>query len=209
MGFDMTGGCHAIPHFTGYTVSQFGNVNGTQAMMKEIYARGPISCHLNADDKFMYNYSEVVQQHEGVYVDDHKFNDTDHIVEVAGWGETPSGLKYWVVRNSWGTYWGQAGWFKLRRGVNQNLIEGDCSWAIPEFEDENLVDAGRILGDYVSGTHLMAASLAAEPSTELQVPFSSVLTAVIASALASALCTGVLVAKFLHRSLPRQSSLLG
>lgn len=31
----------------------------------------------------------------------------DHVMEVAGWGETPMGQKYWVVRNSWGTYWGE------------------------------------------------------------------------------------------------------
>merc|ERR1740117_138473 len=60
-GFDMAGGCYAVPHFTGYKVSQFGAVNGSDAMMKEIYARGPISCNLNADDRFMFNYSEVVR----------------------------------------------------------------------------------------------------------------------------------------------------
>merc|ERR1719440_298161 len=115
-------------------------------MMKEIFARGPISCNLNADDRFMYNYSEVVQQHEGVYTDEKTFNATDHIVEVAGWGETLSGLKYWVVRNSWGTYWGQSGWFKIRRGVNQNLIEEACDWAVldvQELEDEL---KGQVLG---------------------------------------------------------------
>lgn len=30
----------------------------------------------------------------------------DHNMEVTGWGETPKGTKYWVIRNSWGTYFG-------------------------------------------------------------------------------------------------------
>jgi C1A family cysteine protease len=34
------------------------------------------------------------------------------------------------VRNSWGSYWGQLGFFKLQRGVNALQIEsGDC-WCV-------------------------------------------------------------------------------
>merc|ERR1712060_758462 len=62
MGFDMTSGCYSIPHYIGYKVSQFGKVKGAEAMMKEIYARGPITCAFNADDKFMFNYSQVAKQ---------------------------------------------------------------------------------------------------------------------------------------------------
>lgn len=32
---------------------------------------------------------------------------TNHVVTIAGWGETESGEKYWIGRNSWGTYWGE------------------------------------------------------------------------------------------------------
>lgn len=32
----------------------------------------------------------------------------DHDVEVVGWGEE-DGVPYWIVRNSWGSYWGQVG----------------------------------------------------------------------------------------------------
>ena len=37
-----------------------------------------------------------------------------------------------IGRNSWGTYWGELGWFKIRRGHNDCQIESACSWAVPE-----------------------------------------------------------------------------
>lgn len=142
-----------MPNYIGYRVSSYGAVSGEKAMMKEIFARGPIVCSFATDGPFMWHYSENVVQHEGVYVFREKKNksEVDHDMEVAGWGETPSGIKYWVIRNSWGTYWGQAGWLKLERGLNTLLSESDCAWAIPTWDglDEALAD--RTLGDYKTG----------------------------------------------------------
>eukprot|EP00798_Chlamydomonas_sp_ICE-L_P002337 gene2337-8633_t len=57
--------------------------------------------------------------------------DVDHDVEIVGWGEE-NGVKFWRVRNSWGTYWGNLSYFRVQRGVNSNMIEaGDCWYADP------------------------------------------------------------------------------
>lgn len=145
--------CFAVDNFVGYGLSSYGYVSGEKAMMKEIFARGPIACSFATDDPFMYNYSENVVRHEGVYVTrQHKTAaDIDHIMEVAGWGETASGTKYWVVRNSWGTYWGEAGWLKLERGVNSLMVEEDCSWGVPTWESLDAAIGGKTLGDYKAG----------------------------------------------------------
>ena len=46
----------------------------------------------------------------------------DHDIEVVGWGD---------IRNSWGTYWGELGFFRLERGKNALQIEaGDCWCAL-------------------------------------------------------------------------------
>ena len=39
-----------------------------------------------------------------------------HAVELVGWG-IENNIKYWIIKNSWGTNWGDKGYMKLRRGV--------------------------------------------------------------------------------------------
>jgi hypothetical protein len=46
----------------------------------------------------------------------------DHALVLIGWGEQ-AGVPYWIGKNSWGTAWGDSGYFKIRRGVNSCLVE--------------------------------------------------------------------------------------
>jgi len=66
----------------------------------------------------------------GVYEDKTGEKDIDHDISVVGWG-VEDGKKYLLIRNSWGTHWGEHGFFKLIRGVNNIAIESDCAWATP------------------------------------------------------------------------------
>ena len=36
-----------------------------------------------------------------------------HCMVIVGWGASAKGVRYWVVRNSWGTAWGDAGYCKI------------------------------------------------------------------------------------------------
>eukprot|EP00475_Leptophrys_vorax_P004275 TRINITY_DN12550_c0_g2_i1.p1 TRINITY_DN12550_c0_g2~~TRINITY_DN12550_c0_g2_i1.p1 ORF type:complete len:561 (+),score=8.08 TRINITY_DN12550_c0_g2_i1:101-1684(+) len=120
------GACHAIKKYPMVVVEEHGTVKGEADMMAEIAARGPIACGIAVNEDFWKNYKG------GVYNDTTGFLDVDHVIEVAGWGTTEDGVKYWIGRNSWGTYWGEKGWFRIVRGVNNLAIESGCDWAVPK-----------------------------------------------------------------------------
>ena len=75
-------------------------------------------------------YSTFVCFQGGVYhhvegLED-KFNPfeiTNHAVLLVGYGVDADAGPYWVVKNSWGTTWGEDGYFRIRRGTDECSIE--------------------------------------------------------------------------------------
>jgi cathepsin X len=115
------GKCVGVTTFPNASIAEFGEVNGEQNMMAEIYARGPISCSIDADP--IRDYTGGIVNVPGQNV--------DHIVSVTGWG-VENNTKYWIVRNSWGEFWGEAGFFRVARGNDSLFLEDGCTWATPK-----------------------------------------------------------------------------
>jgi len=60
-------------------------------------------------------------------------------VSVVGYGyDVMISQEYWIVRNSWGTYWGDNGFFKISMYTNNLGIESDCIAGTPSFESNNI-----------------------------------------------------------------------
>ncbi|XP_068659884.1 senescence-specific cysteine protease SAG39-like [Aristolochia californica] len=52
----------------------------------------------------------------------------DHGVTVVGYGTTSDGTMYWLVKNSWGSSWGEDGYIRMQRNVDAK--EGLCGIAM-------------------------------------------------------------------------------
>ncbi|KAK4759155.1 hypothetical protein SAY87_022286 [Trapa incisa] len=54
--------------------------------------------------------------------------DVDHAVTVVGFGRSSARKKYWILKNSWGTGWGEKGYMRIQRDVRSKA--GLCGLAI-------------------------------------------------------------------------------
>lgn len=118
--FTLDGGfCSALDKYPNATIVDYGSISGAIAMQKEIYYRGPIACLVDAF--FLLNYEGGIIKTQGELV--------DHVITVVGWGTDKVNGFFWIIRNSWGEYWGEMGYARV--GKNALLIESQCSWAVP------------------------------------------------------------------------------
>jgi cathepsin X len=119
------GKCTEIDYFPNATVAEYGMIDqDIDQIMLEIYTRGPVAATINAEP--------IVEYQGGVFDDTSFSQETNHIVSIIGWGvDEESGKKHWIVRNSWGHYWGEMGFIRVEMGKNILGIEGEVAWATP------------------------------------------------------------------------------
>ena len=97
--------------------------------MQEIFQRGPISCGIHATNEFEWTYTG------GIYSQDiGKLEyELNHEISVVGYGVNEAGEEYWIGRNSWGTYWGDYGFFYMSMYENNLGITRNCVAGIPTY----------------------------------------------------------------------------
>ena len=122
-----------------YIVSDYGYLGGFYGgtsevmMMKEIRARGPIPGNIKVPMQFSYYKNGIFSTNslknnsnklsKVRMVDKHlTYEKVEHSVVIVGYGEE-NGVKYWVCMNTWGSGWGDKGFFKILRGENEQNIE--------------------------------------------------------------------------------------
>ena len=80
-----------------------------------------------------------MQYKKGIYQYKDGYYQGVHAVKIIGWGKQGN-LDYWVVANSWGTSWGEDGFFRIafgECGIDDTLVVG----CIPEIKKNSSFEA--------------------------------------------------------------------
>ena len=92
---------------------------GLRAIQEAIMSGGPVETGMTVYEDF---YSYV----SGVYIYTYGGYVGEHAVKILGWGATGT-LSYWICANSWGTSWGESGYFNIefgQCGIDQEAYSG-------------------------------------------------------------------------------------
>ena len=116
--------CWAIKNYNRHYSSKTRSFSGVTNMKAELAAYGPISCGIAATSKF--------QQYKGGIYSETLSGRINNIISVVGYGkDETTGEEYWIGRNSWGTYWGEYGFFRIKMYKNNNSIEKSYAAGYP------------------------------------------------------------------------------
>lgn len=97
--------------FEGATITARGEKN----MMHALYEGGPLEVAFTV-------FSDFENYQSGIYHHVHGLPAGGHAVKLVGWG-VENEVKYWKIANSWNPHWGENGYFRIKRGSNEGLIE--------------------------------------------------------------------------------------
>ncbi|XP_063990009.1 tubulointerstitial nephritis antigen-like isoform X2 [Diachasmimorpha longicaudata] len=106
-----------------YKVGPAYRLGNETDIMQEIIISGPVQATMRVHQDFftyqtgIYRHSRVAEIYPSGY----------HSVRIVGWGESLNynypPTKYWIVANSWGSDWGENGFFKIQKGIDECEIE--------------------------------------------------------------------------------------
>uniref|UniRef100_A0A8D2B1X4 Cathepsin H n=1 Tax=Sciurus vulgaris TaxID=55149 RepID=A0A8D2B1X4_SCIVU len=102
-------------------------LNDEEAMVEAVALYNPVSFAFEVTEDFMLYKSGVYSS-----ASCHKTPDkVNHAVLAVGYGEE-NGIPYWIVKNSWGSQWGNNGYFLIERGKNMCGLAACASYPIPQ-----------------------------------------------------------------------------
>jgi len=93
-------------------ITSWGHLSNNQESIKQaIIDHGPVIAIFQIFEDFMMYRRGIYQHRWGKSLG-------PHVVAIVGYNDDPG---YWICKNSWGTKWGEQGWFKIKYG--ECLIE--------------------------------------------------------------------------------------
>jgi C1A family cysteine protease len=119
-GSGQTGTCkfNAAKVVAGTAPSGYTSIQRSEAQLQTALNNGPASVCVAAD-AFQTYRSGILKSCPG---------SIDHCVQAVGYDSTNN---YWILRNSWGTSWGEQGYIRVEMGRNLCQIDQDATF--PNF----------------------------------------------------------------------------
>jgi len=109
------GTVNTCPTLAGYNIgakitSNYYTYSADEALLKTlVYKYGAVIAAVKAEGPFS-------EYNSGVFAGCAAGDSIDHAITVVGYG-TEDSVDYWLIKNSWGSTWGDGGYIKLKRGV--------------------------------------------------------------------------------------------
>ncbi|XP_020881663.1 LOW QUALITY PROTEIN: senescence-specific cysteine protease SAG12 [Arabidopsis lyrata subsp. lyrata] len=91
-----------------------------EALLKAV-SQQPVSVGIVGSGANFKHYSS------GIFEDEYCGTDSHHAVTIVGYGTSEEGIKYWLLKNSWGESWGENGYMRIKRDVDEP--QGMCGLA--------------------------------------------------------------------------------
>jgi len=83
--------------------------------LRELLAKGPVGAAMYSNFGCLASYGQGIIMDKDCDCSDPDRTDVNHAITVIGYGksEDPICEDYWIIKNSWGSLWGNKGTFKL------------------------------------------------------------------------------------------------
>ena len=100
-----------------------------ETIMRALVEFGPLSVTVNAknwQNTTIYNNSGILSNEACYTGQDQATTGNDHAVLLVGYG-VERGQKFWKIKNSWNTGWGEDGYIRIERGLSlKDAPNGSC-----------------------------------------------------------------------------------
>ena len=106
------------------SISNYSDIErNNEKILKRVVSHQPVSVAIQAKTQSFQQYSS------GIYSDPNCGTQLDHGVLIVGYGnDLINNMDYWIVKNSWGSDWGENGYIRIQRNTNDD--RGLCGIAM-------------------------------------------------------------------------------
>lgn len=106
-----------------YYVGYSTEVPGADSLKTAIYTHGPVAAGVVVNSAFKHYTGGIFDKCEDGF-------STNHGIVLVGWNDDGG---YWILKNSWGTKWGEQGYMRIR--YNCSNVGYAAAYAIPMAAD--------------------------------------------------------------------------